>query len=89
MARTAFVRRFSGLVGESPLAYLTRWCMMLSARLLREIDLSLDTIAARVGYGSVFSLSKALSRARGAPPDRHRRAQYNRSTRTTCNEKWW
>ena len=75
MSRTAFARQFSRLVGESPLAYLTRWRMMLSARLLRETDLSLDTIAIRVGYGSAFAFSKAFSRAWGAPPDRYRRAR--------------
>ena len=75
MSRTAFARQFSSLVGESPLAYLTRWRMMLSARLLRETDLSLDAIAARAGYGSAFAFSKAFSRAWGAPPDRYRRAE--------------
>ena len=74
MSRTAFARQFSRLVGETPLAYLTRWRMMLSARLLRETDLSLDTIATRVGYGSAFAFSKAFSRAWGTPPDRYRRA---------------
>ena len=75
MSRTAFARQFSKLVGEPPLAYLTRWRMMLSARLLRESELSLDTIATRVGYGSAFAFSKAFSRAWGAPPDRYRRAE--------------
>ena len=74
MSRTAFARQFSRLVGETPLAYLTRWRMMLSARLLRETDLSLDAIATRVGYGSAFAFSKAFSRAWGTPPDRYRRA---------------
>ena len=73
MSRTAFAREFSRSVGESPLAYLTRWRMMLSARLLRETDLSLDAIATRVGYGSAFAFSKAFSRAWGTPPDRYRR----------------
>ena len=74
MSRTAFARQFSRLVGETPLAYLTRWRKMLSARLLRETDLSLGTIATRVGYGSAFAFSKAFSRAWGTPPDRFRRA---------------
>jgi AraC-like DNA-binding protein len=75
MSRSAFARQFSRLVGESPVAYLTRWRMMLSARLLRETDLSLDTIAVRVGYGSAFAFSKAFSRTWGSPPDRYRRGE--------------
>ena len=87
MSRTAFARQFSRLVGESPLAYLTRWRMMLSARLLRETDLSLDTIATRVGYGSAFAFSKAFSRAWGAPPDRYRRAERTEQTHDASDEK--
>ena len=57
--------------------------MLLSARLLRETDLSLDTIATRVGYGSAFAFSKAFSRAWGAPPDRYRRAERAQRTLDT------
>ena len=87
MSRTAFARRFSRLVGESPLAYLTRWRMMLSARLLRETDLSLDAIATRVGYGSAFAFSKAFSREWGAPPDRYRRAERAEQTPGAGDER--
>ena len=87
MSRTVFARRFSRLVGESPLAYLTRWRMMLSARLLRETDLSLDAIATRVGYGSAFAFSKAFSREWGAPPDRYRRAERAEQTPGAGDER--
>ena len=34
MSRAAFARRFTSLVGEAPLAYLTRWRLNLAAQRL-------------------------------------------------------
>src|SRR5688500_195724 len=47
-SRATFARRFAELVGETPVAYLTRWRMCLATKLLSETDLSLEEIAARV-----------------------------------------
>lgn len=72
MSRAAFARRFKELVGEAPLAYLTRWRLVVAARLLEETDAPIAEIAARVGYDSEFAFSRAFRRAHGAPPGRHR-----------------
>ena len=72
LSRATLVRRFSALVGEPPLAYLTRWRMELAARNLRETDEPVGAIAHRVGYESEFAFSRAFSRARGQPPGRYR-----------------
>lgn len=73
LSRAAFARRFTGLVGEPPLAYLTRWRMTTAARLLRQSDLGIGTVGARVGYGSEFAFAKAFKRAYGLPPGQYRR----------------
>jgi AraC-like DNA-binding protein len=73
LSRAAFARRFTESVGEAPLAYLTRWRMGLAARLLRESGAPLAEIAARVGYESEFSFSRAFKRSRGVPPNAFRR----------------
>ncbi|HEX3275531.1 MAG TPA: AraC family transcriptional regulator [Gemmatimonadales bacterium] len=72
LSRATLTRRFSGLVGEAPLSYLTKWRMELAARNLRETDDSVGTIARRVGYTSEFAFSRAFSRLRGSPPGRYR-----------------
>jgi len=72
LSRATLTRRFAALVGESPLAYLTRWRMELAARALRETDDAVSAIAHRVGYTSEFAFSRAFSRHRGLPPARYR-----------------
>ncbi len=73
MSRTAFARRFSRLVGEAPLAYLTWWRLNLAARWLRDTDEPIATVAERSGYGSEYSFSRAFTRHHGQPPGRYRR----------------
>jgi AraC-like DNA-binding protein len=72
LSRATLTRRFSALVGEPPLAYLTRWRMDLAARHLRDTDDSVSAIARRVGYASEFAFSRAFSRLRGQAPGRYR-----------------
>jgi AraC-like DNA-binding protein len=72
LSRAAFARRFATLVGEPPLAYLTRWRMTTAAKLLRESDVPLSTVAARTGYGSEFAFAKAFKREYGLPPGGYR-----------------
>jgi AraC-like DNA-binding protein len=71
-SRATFARRFADLVGEPPVAYLTRWRMCLAAKLLSESEASLDEIAERVGYETAAALSKAFSRSHGSAPGRFR-----------------
>lgn len=71
-SRATFARRFVELVGETPVAYLTRWRMCIAAKLLCESDASLDEIAARVGYETTPAFSKAFRRSHGDSPGRYR-----------------
>jgi len=72
MSRAAFAKRFSDLVGEPPLTYLTRWRMDTAARLLRDSDSSLSAIAERTGYETESSFSKAFRRTHGVSPGQYR-----------------
>lgn len=72
LSRAAFARRFAACTGEPPLAYLTRWRLCLAADLLAGTDLTLDAVAARVGYSTGFALSAAFTRDRGISPSRFR-----------------
>ncbi|MFC4115282.1 AraC family transcriptional regulator [Nonomuraea zeae] len=73
LSRAGFARRFTGLVGRPPLAYLTWWRLALAARLLRESDASVAEVATRVGYGSEFAFGNAFKREYGLAPGRYRR----------------
>ncbi|MCP2342740.1 AraC family transcriptional regulator [Actinomadura rupiterrae] len=75
LSRSAFAERFTGLVGEPPLTYLTWWRMTTAARLLLESDAPLSAVAAQVGYQSEFAFAKAFKREYGLAPGRYRRAE--------------
>lgn len=72
VSRAALARRFSALVGESPMAYLADWRLSLAADRLRETDATVESIARQVGYGGSFALSAAFKRVRGISPQEHR-----------------
>ena len=59
-------------MGETPLAYLTRWRMDLAAQRLRDTDDTVAAIAAAVGYRSEYAFSRAFTRHRGIAPGRYR-----------------
>ncbi|MDN5860168.1 MAG: AraC family transcriptional regulator [Pseudonocardia sp.] len=74
VSRAKFASRFTTVVGEPPMTYLTSWRLALAADLLHEPDATLEAIARRVGYSNGFALSAAFKRVRGISPTEHRRA---------------
>ncbi|MGW7520091.1 AraC family transcriptional regulator [Streptomyces sp. NPDC054796] len=74
VSRSTLAKRFAGLLGEPPLAYLTRWRMTLAADLLVERESSTVAHVARaVGYTDPFAFSVAFKRLRGTNPSEFRR----------------
>jgi AraC-like DNA-binding protein len=73
LSRAAFARRFTALVGEPPLTYLTWWRMITAGRLLRADDTPLRLVAQRTGYTSEFAFAKAFKREYGVAPGQYRR----------------
>ncbi len=73
LSRATFARRFTALVGEPPLTYLTRWRLTTAARMLRQRDLPLSAVAHHVGYTSEFAFAKAFKREYGLAPGAYRR----------------
>ncbi|GAA3718216.1 AraC family transcriptional regulator [Gordonia hankookensis] len=72
VSRAVLARRFTDLVGEPPMTYLTQWRLSLAADLLADRTRSLSSIARQVGYGSPFAFSAAFKRRRGVSPAAHR-----------------
>jgi AraC-like DNA-binding protein len=80
VSRATFAKRFTDLVGEPPLTYLTRWRMTLAADLMiaREAA-TLTEIAREVGYSDAFGFSAAFKRTRGVNPTQFRRSRVETS----------
>jgi AraC-like DNA-binding protein len=74
VSRAAFARRFTELVGEPPMKFLTDWRLSLAADLLLEPDATIGSVAYQVGYGSPFALSTAFKRVRGMSPQQYKLA---------------
>jgi AraC-like DNA-binding protein len=68
MSRSPFATKFTSLVGEPPLAYLTKWRMNLATAYLRDNQLSIREIAERVGYESQASFTNAFKRSFAVSP---------------------
>jgi AraC-like DNA-binding protein len=73
LSRSPFARRFTTLIGQPPLTYLTWWRMTIAGRLLHESTAPLSAIATRVGYGSEFAFAAAFKRLHGTAPGAFRR----------------
>lgn len=73
-SRTALAVRFKELVGEAPMAYLTRWRITRAANRIRSERISLSRLAESVGYSSDAVFSKAFRRITGQSPGRYRSA---------------
>lgn len=72
LSRSAFSARFSELVGEPPMTYLTRWRMLRATRLLKN-EVRTETIADLLGYESEAAFRKAFKREIGIPPAQYRK----------------
>jgi AraC-like DNA-binding protein len=68
LSRATFAARFTKLVGQPPLTYLTAWRMSLAADLLRTTTATIATVAHQVGYEDPFAFSVAFKRTHHQSP---------------------
>jgi len=68
MSRSVLAERFRHYLGDTPMAYLTRWRLRLGAQLLQTTSHSVAQVALEVGYESEAAFNRAFKRATGAPP---------------------
>lgn len=74
VSRSTLAKRFTDLVGEPPLTYLTNWRMTLAVDLLVENETAtVAEVARAVGYHDPFTFSAAFKRVRGVNPTEFRR----------------
>ena len=68
LSRSMFAARFSELMGVPPLRYLTKQRMHIASDWMRRERLTVAEAAARAGYESEPSFSRAFKRHMGVPP---------------------
>ncbi|MEJ8279625.1 AraC family transcriptional regulator [Pseudonocardia spirodelae] len=73
MSRSAFSARFTELVGEPAMGYVTRWRMHAAAEFLSEGRGTVAHAAHRFGYRSEAAFARAFARVVGEPAGRVRR----------------
>jgi AraC-like DNA-binding protein len=74
MSRSAFAARFTDLVGEPAMQYVTRWRMHVGLNALRDDGATVAELADRLGYRSEAAFARAFKRVIGVPPGAVRRA---------------
>ena len=75
LSRSAFAAKFTQLVGEPPLRYLTRLRLNAATTRLRSGNDKLSVIADAAGYDSVPAFAKAFKRGIGVTPGEYRRSR--------------
>ncbi len=68
MSRSAFAARFTELVDEPVMHYVTRWRMHTALSWLQEERATIGDLASRLGYQSEAAFSRAFKRIIGIPP---------------------
>ena len=71
LSRSRFAEKFTALVGQPPLSYVTQARLNTAAALLRE-GRSVRETSRAVGYESPAAFSRAFTRHHGVPPSRVR-----------------
>ena len=74
LSRSAFAARFTELVNEPVIQYVTRWRMQIAKSALETEGATVAELADRLGYRSEAAFSRAFKRVVGVPPGAVRRA---------------
>ncbi|MFD9706082.1 AraC family transcriptional regulator [Lentzea sp. NPDC059081] len=72
MSRSAFAARFTDLVGEPAMRYVTRWRMHVAVNRLQDRDRTVSEVARGLGYESEAAFSRAFKRVVGVSPGQSR-----------------
>jgi AraC-like DNA-binding protein len=73
LSRSAFAARFTELVDEPAMRYLTRWRMQIAQHALETEGATVAELAGRLGYRSEAAFARAFKRVIGVPPGAVRR----------------
>ena len=74
MSRSAFAARFTDLVDEPAMHYVTRWRMHIALDALKDEGATVAELASRLGYRSEAAFARAFKRVIGVSPGAIKRA---------------
>ncbi len=72
VSRATLARRFTAIVGQPPMTYLSWWRLTQAATLLRDTTSPLTTIATQVGYSTPYAFSHAFKKQFTTSPGHYR-----------------
>jgi len=78
MSRSAFAARFTELMGEPAMHYVSRWRMHTALTWLKQDDATVGELSRRLGYESEAAFSRAFKRHIGVSPGAARRGRVER-----------
>lgn len=73
LSRTSFVSRFTSLMTETPLSYITNWRMQVARKMLVESNVSIIEVAESSGYQSEASFGRVFKKHFDLAPASYRR----------------
>lgn len=73
MSPSRLTVRFRQTLGQSPMAYVAEWRMLVAAQLLTNTELSVQEVAERVGYTAQPSFTRSFTRHYGMAPRAYRK----------------
>jgi AraC-like DNA-binding protein len=68
LSRSAFAARFTQLVNEPAMQYVTRWRMQIAQNALETEGVTVAELSGRLGYQSEAAFARAFKRVIGVPP---------------------
>jgi AraC-like DNA-binding protein len=86
MSRSAFAARFTELVDQPAMQYVTRWRMQVARTWLTEDGATVAEVAGRLGYQSEAAFSRAFKRVVGVSPGAVRSAARGRGARIEAEQ---
>lgn len=89
MSRSVFAQRFRDKVGQTAIAYVTRWRMMLASERLAATNSPLSQIARSLGYESENAFNTAFKRVMGCSPRRYAHARSSLRTEPNASGSEW
>ena len=75
MSRSAFMERFTMIVGETSMRYLAKQRLLAATQKLRDSTYPISRIEFEVGYDSESSFNRAFRRVYAMPPAEWRKAK--------------